>query len=70
VSVGGHDGLILPGLLRIRPGLTPVAAGGLVVVIIGAVVVTVMGGQIAPAVVPLIVGLLSASVAYDRTAAA
>jgi uncharacterized membrane protein YphA (DoxX/SURF4 family) len=63
----GAVGLILPGLLRIHQELTPVAAAGLVVIMVGAVVVTMMGGSIAPALVPLIVGVLAASVAYGRT---
>jgi hypothetical protein len=33
---------------------------------IGATVVTVMGGSLAPALVPVVVGLLSMSVAYGR----
>jgi uncharacterized membrane protein YphA (DoxX/SURF4 family) len=32
----GGIGLILPAALRIRPGLTPLAAAGLVVIMIGA----------------------------------
>src|SRR5262245_56289176 len=32
----GALGLILPGLLRIRPGLTPLAAAGLVIILLGA----------------------------------
>ena len=63
----GAVGLILPGLLRIHQELTPVAAAGLVIIMAGAVVITMMGGSIAPAVVPLIVGVLAASVAYGRT---
>jgi DoxX-like family len=55
----GALGLILPGLFKIRPELTPFAAAGLVVI-------TAMGGQIAPALVPLTVGLLASSVAYGR----
>jgi len=39
-EVLGAIGLILPGLLHIRPGLTPLAAAGLVVIMIGAVSVT------------------------------
>jgi hypothetical protein len=62
----GAIGLILPGLLRIHAELTPVAAAGLAIIMIGAVVVTVMGGTIAPALVPLIVGALAAAVAYGR----
>ena len=59
-------GLILPGLLRIRPGLTPLAAAGLVILMTGATVITVVGGDVGVALVPLIVGLLSGSVAYGR----
>ena len=62
----GAIGLILPGLLRIRPQLTPLAACGLVIIMIGAVVITLQGGGGAQAVVPLIVGLLAAFVAYRR----
>ena len=63
----GAVGLILPGLLRIHQELTPVAAAGLVIIMAGATVITMMGGAIAPALVPLIVGVLAASVAYGRT---
>lgn len=62
----GALGLILPGLLRIRPGLTPLAAAGLVIIMIGATVVTLAGGDIAMALLPLMVGFLSAFVAYGR----
>lgn len=65
-EVLGALGLILPGLTRIRTGLTPLAAAGLVIIMIGAVVVTLAGGVVAPALVPGIVGLLAASVAYTR----
>ena len=62
----GAIGLILPGLLRIRPGLTPLAAAGLVIIMIGATVLTLAGGDVALALIPLVVGLLSAFVAYGR----
>ena len=65
-EVLGAIGLILPGLLRIRPGLTPLAAAGLVIIMIGATVVTLAGGDVAPALIPLVVGILSAFVAYGR----
>jgi DoxX-like protein len=65
-EVLGALGLILPGLLRIRPGLTPLAAAGLTISMIGATVVTVLGGQVVPALFPLVVGLLCAFVAYGR----
>jgi len=62
----GAIGLILPGLLRIRPQLTPLAAAGLVIIMAGATVVTLAGGAVATALIPLVVGLLAASVAYGR----
>ena len=66
VEVLGAIGLILPWLLRIRPGLTPVAAAGLVIVMIGATVYTLAAGDIALALMPLVVGILAAFVAYGR----
>src|SRR2546430_7816965 len=45
-EVLGAIGLILPGLLRIRPGLTPLAAAGLVIIMIGATVLTLAGGDV------------------------
>jgi hypothetical protein len=65
-EVLGAVGLILPGLLRIHPGLTPLAAAGLVIIMIGATVITVMGMGVAQALVPLTVGLLAGAVAYGR----
>jgi uncharacterized membrane protein YphA (DoxX/SURF4 family) len=68
-EVLGAFGLILPGLLGIRPGLTPLAALGLVIIMIGATVLTLAGfvpGGVALALIPLVVGLLSAFVAYGH----
>jgi DoxX-like family len=65
-EVLGAIGLILPGLLRVRPGLTPLAAAGLVIIMIGATVLTLASGEVAPALIPLVVGLLSAFVVYGR----
>ena len=65
-EVAGALGLVLPGLLRIRPMLTPLAACGLVIVMIGATIVTLAGGDVASALVPLVVGLLAVFVAYNR----
>ena len=66
VEVLGAIGLILPALLRIRPGLTPLAAAGLVIIMIGATVINVMGGDVAPAVITVVVGLLAVFIAYGR----
>src|SRR5436190_10835891 len=65
-EVLGALGLILPGLLRIRPGLTPLAAAGLVIIMIGATVITLVGGMVAVALMNLVVALLAAFVAYGR----
>ena len=62
----GGLGLVLPGLLRIRRGLTPLAALGLVIMMLGATAVTLAGGTIALALVPLGMGALAAFVAYGR----
>src|SRR2546428_1023255 len=55
-EVLGAIGLILPGLLRIRPGLTPLAATGLVIIMIGATVLTLAGRGFPSALVPPEVG--------------
>jgi DoxX-like family len=68
-EVLGAIGLILPGLLRIWPVLTPLAASGLVIIVTGATVLTLVGVVpvgAAMALIPLVVGLLSAFVAYGR----
>ena len=62
----GAIGLILPGLLRIKPGLTPLAAAGLAIIMIGATVVTMTYMGAAMALFPLVVGLLAVFVAYGR----
>ena len=65
-EVLGAIGLILPGVLRIRPGLTPLAAAGLVIIMTGATVHGLAGGDSAEALVPFVLGLLAAFVAYGR----
>lgn len=66
VEVLGAIGLILPWLLHIRPGLTPLAAAGLVIVMIGATVYSVAAGDFVTVVFPVVVGFLCAFVAYGR----
>ena len=65
-EVLGAIGLILPGLLRIRMVLTPLAACGLFVIMIGATVYTLAGSGGAGALLPLVVGLLLAFIAFGR----
>jgi hypothetical protein len=64
-EVLGALGLILPGLLRIRTHLTPLAALGLTTIMFGATMFT-PPDQIQLAVVPVAVGVLAACVAYGR----
>ena len=46
--------------------LTPMAACGLLMIMIGATTVTLAGGEVVGVLVPLVVGLLCAAVAYGR----
>ena len=62
----GGVGMILPGLLRIRPGLTPLAAVGLVIIMIGATVINMMGPSAGTTLLTAGLGLLAAFVAYGR----
>jgi hypothetical protein len=65
-EVLGAVGLILPAALRIREALTPMAAAGLFVIMVGATVVTIAGGDVAPAVLPLVIGLTLTAIARAR----
>src|ERR1041385_2086377 len=62
----GGFGLILPSLLRIKPGLTPLAAAGLAIITAGATVITLMGPMKGLAVLPLVTCVLCIFVAYGR----
>jgi uncharacterized membrane protein YphA (DoxX/SURF4 family) len=62
----GALGLILPGLLRIKRGLAPLASCGLVIIMVGATVLTILGGDVLPALFPALVGLLCALIASAR----
>jgi hypothetical protein len=67
-EVAGAVGMLLPGLLRIRPSLTPLAAVGMVVLMIGATVLTPIMISTDPvmALIPATVGVVAAFVAYAR----
>ena len=65
-EVLGALGLVLPGLFRVRLGLTPLAAVGLVVIMLGAVVVTAMTQNVPAAAFPLAIGVLATLVAVSR----
>jgi hypothetical protein len=64
-EVLGALGLILPGALRTRTELTPLAAAGLATVMVGATMFT-PPDQAQLALVPVGIGLLAAFVAYMR----
>src|SRR4051812_22013108 len=53
-EIAGGLGLVLPGLLRVRRNLTPIAALGLVVIMAGATTITIEGGMMNAALVPLV----------------
>jgi hypothetical protein len=65
-EVLGGLGLLLPAIAGIRPGLVPLAAGGLVLVTIGATVYQLAAGEVGNALFAVAVGLLCAFVAYGR----
>ena len=62
----GGLGLLLPGLLRFRPILTPLAAGGLVLIMCGAIGATMALMDASMALMPFGVGVLLAGVGYGR----
>jgi uncharacterized membrane protein YphA (DoxX/SURF4 family) len=66
LEFAGGLGLVLPGVLRFRPYLTPLAASGLVIIMSGAIGTTITTGPFKLAAIPFVVGLLATLVAYGR----
>ena len=66
LEVLGGLGLILPSLLRIKPWLTPLAALGLCLLMAGAFITHLVLGEIGMSVPSLMMGLLSAFIAWGR----
>ena len=62
----GALGLVLPGLLRVGRGATPLAAVGLVTIMAGATTLTILGGAGVFAAIPLVVCALTALVVVGR----
>jgi len=62
----GAIGMIVPGLTGIKPGLTPLGAAGLVVIMIGATVVNIVDGPAPAAIITVVLGALAAFVVYGR----
>ena len=67
-EISGALGLVLPGLLRTRRELTPLAALGLVIIMAGATTSTVATMGVAPAVMPRVTGILLVVVVRGRGA--
>jgi DoxX-like family len=65
-EVLGALGLVLPGLLKTRQDLTPLAARGLVLLMVGATMFT-PPDQLASGLLPVGLGALAACIAYTRT---
>jgi uncharacterized membrane protein len=63
----GALGLLLPGLLRIRTSLTPLAAAGLTIIMIGATAVSILAMGAPAGIFPAVVGIVTAWIAYGRT---
>ena len=66
LEVVGGLGLVLPGVLHLRPALTPLAALGLVIIMSGALGVSLTTGHADTAAIPVVVGILLAVVAVVR----
>jgi uncharacterized membrane protein YphA (DoxX/SURF4 family) len=62
----GAIGMILPGLTGIKPGLTPLGAAGLVIIMIGATVINLVDGPAPAAALTVVLAALSAFVVYGR----
>src|SRR5687767_15940621 len=63
-EVLGALGLILPGLLRIRKGLTPLSAAGLAIIMADAAAPTITGPGDELAIMPLVWRALAACVSH------
>ena len=66
-EVAGALGLILPSATRIKPGLTVLAAAGLLLLMLGAAGTHVARGEFGALAAPLVLAALSAFVAWGRS---
>ncbi len=66
LEVLGALGLILPALLRIKPGLTPLAASCLALLMVGAFITHLLLGEYPMSLPSLVMGGLAAFVAWGR----
>ena len=65
-ELAGSLGLILPAATRVRPGLTPLAASGLITIMVLAIPVHLVHGELSVVGVPIAIGALAAFVAWGR----
>lgn len=63
----GALGLVLPAATRIKPGLTPLAALGLTVVMALALATHLSRGELSAAPAPVVLGAMAAFVAWGRS---
>ncbi|HLW19071.1 MAG TPA: DoxX family protein [Cyclobacteriaceae bacterium] len=59
-------GLVVPGVLKIKTILIPLAALGLAVIMVLAIIFHLSRGEVAPSVLNLVLGLLASFVAWGR----
>jgi hypothetical protein len=62
----GAFALLLPGRVRLRTVLTPLAAAGLTIIMIGAAELTALSMGASAAIFPAVVGLITAFIALGR----
>ena len=62
----GAVGMVVPGLTGIKPGLTPLGAAGLVIIMIGATVINIVDGPAPFAILTAALGAMCAFVVYGR----
>ncbi len=63
----GAVGLIIPSAFRNRTYLTPLAAGGLSIIMAGAALLSMLAISVAAGIFPGVIGLITAWIAYGRT---
>lgn len=66
VDLLGGIGLILPSLIRIRPQLTPVTAGGIVILMVCATVFHIMRGEASATGANIVFAAMAAFIAWGR----
>lgn len=65
-EIVGGIGLIVPAATRVMPSLTPLAAACLGVIMVGATITTIATMSVKFAILPFVVLILSAVIAYGR----